>query len=240
MGGEGSACDFRLSTERPTLTRTTAEALSSWSPSRDEEMESRSSDFLAPFPPETCHIPPPVPCLGRRKGKHFEKPDGTYVSLMDDRPDRRMSESSAHSRPDIDEAPAKSVFNPTIWIDGQLITGRRMRTDAKVEDKARGKRLFGNLLGTLQKFKNDDRSSRTSEAASPPFLSPALNIDVDFQAKRREQVSERIATKLRSEATLHHEIAESEKELKTLRIATDSADFVLKHKDAAVRYPTPA
>lgn len=52
--------------------------------------------------------------------------------------------------------------------------------------------------------------------------------------KRREQVSERIATKLRSEATLHHQIAESERELKSLRIATDSADFVLKHKDAAV------
>ena len=52
-------------------------------------------------------------------------------------------------------------------------------------------------------------------------------------------MSERIATKLRSEATLHHEIAESEKELKGLRISTDSAEFVLKHKDAAVSIASP-
>ena len=54
------------------------------------------------------------------------------------------------------------------------------------------------------------------------------------QAKRREQVSERIQAKIRTESTLHHEIAETEKELKSLRISTDSAEFVLKHKDAAV------
>jgi hypothetical protein len=42
-----------------------------------------------------------------------------------------------------------------------------MRTDARVEDKARGKRLFGNLLGTLQKFKNEEKTTRGSEAVSP-------------------------------------------------------------------------
>lgn len=47
-------------------------------------------------------------------------------------------------------------------------------------------------------------------------------------------MSERIATKLRSEANLHHEIAESERELKTLRIATDSAEVVLRQKGIAV------
>lgn len=41
-----------------------------------------------------------------------------------------------------------------------------MRTDARVEDKARSKRMFGNLLGTLQKFKKEDKTSRTSEAVS--------------------------------------------------------------------------
>ena len=54
------------------------------------------------------------------------------------------------------------------------------------------------------------------------------------QAKKREQVSERIANKLKSETTLHHQIVESERELKSLRIATDSAEFNIKYKDVAV------
>jgi len=41
---------------------------------------------------------------------------------------------------------------------------RRVKTDARQEDKVRGKRLFGNILGTLNKFKKEDKSSRTSEA----------------------------------------------------------------------------
>ncbi|OCF37941.1 hypothetical protein I316_00165 [Kwoniella heveanensis BCC8398] len=95
---------------------------------------------------------------------------------------------------------------------------RRMRTDARKEDKARGKRLFGNILGTLQKFQKEDKSSRTSEAA-----------------KRREQVSERIAAKLRSESALRNEIADSEKELKSLRISTESSEYVLRHKEVALQ-----
>nr|XP_019044694.1 hypothetical protein I302_06607 [Kwoniella bestiolae CBS 10118]OCF23624.1 hypothetical protein I302_06607 [Kwoniella bestiolae CBS 10118] len=95
---------------------------------------------------------------------------------------------------------------------------RRMRTDRKVEDKARNKRLFGNILGTLQKFQKDDKSSRTSEAA-----------------KRREQVSSRIAAKLRSETTLHNEIAEAEREIKTLRINTESSEYILRHKEVALK-----
>ncbi|WVR07585.1 hypothetical protein IAU60_004627 [Kwoniella sp. DSM 27419] len=94
---------------------------------------------------------------------------------------------------------------------------KRMRTDARKEDKARGKRLFGNILGTLQKFQKDDKTSRTSEAA-----------------KRREQVSSRIAEKLRSETTLHNDIAEAEKELKSLRIGMESAEYVLRHKEVAM------
>ncbi|ORY35583.1 hypothetical protein BCR39DRAFT_510904 [Naematelia encephala] len=122
------------------------------------------------------------------------------ASPLDDGRYRRMSVDSGHDRPEADEAPAK-----------------RMRTDAKVEDKARSKRLFGNLLGTLQKFKKEDNKARSSDSA-----------------KRREQVSERIASKIRSETNLHHEILEVEKELKTLRIGTDSAETVLKHKEAAM------
>lgn len=43
---------------------------------------------------------------------------------------------------------------------------RRQRTASKGEDRARGKRLFGNLLGTLRKFQDDEKSSSKSEAVS--------------------------------------------------------------------------
>ncbi|KAK4684148.1 hypothetical protein P7C73_g6051, partial [Tremellales sp. Uapishka_1] len=115
---------------------------------------------------------------------------------------RRMSISSSHSRPEAEEP----------------VPVKRMRVDTRAEDRTRGKRLFGNLLGTLQKAKNEDKSSRTSEAA-----------------KRREQLSSRIAEKLRSETTLHHQIIEYERELKQLRIATDSSDYVLGQKEVAMK-----
>lgn len=100
----------------------------------------------------------------------------------------------------------------------QLTHARRPRArDRKAEDSTRSKRMFGNLLGTLQKFKDDDGKSRGSEAA-----------------KRREQTSARIAERLRSETTKQHAIAETERELKALRVATESAVYVLKHKEIAV------
>ncbi|WVQ81812.1 hypothetical protein IAT38_003939 [Cryptococcus sp. DSM 104549] len=116
-------------------------------------------------------------------------------------PERKMSVDSVHSRPAVEEEPA----------------AKRPRTDVKKEDKARGKRLFGNLLGTLQQFKKDDKSSRVSEAA-----------------KRREEVAERIAKKLRSETKINHDINEADKELKSLKAQTEHAEFTLKQKDAAM------
>jgi hypothetical protein len=68
-----------------------------------------------------------------------------------------------------------------------------------------------------------------------PYVSnfPSL-IYADNEAKKREELSERIATKLKSETSLHNEILEKERELKGLKISTDSADFVIKHKEVTV------
>lgn len=52
-------------------------------------------------------------------------------------------------------------------------------------------------------------------------------------------MAERIQNKIRSEATKHHEIAESERELRTLRVQTDSAEHVLRHKTLAVSQTLP-
>ena len=145
---------------------------------------------------------------------------------------RSASEDRARERPDEEEAPVKYVPPCLLRIRDQL-TGRRARVDTTREDKARGKRMFGNILGTLQRFKKDDKNLRTSDAVGLPHRCRVLP-KADNQAKKREQLSERIATKLRSETNLHTEILEKEKELKGLRISTDSADFVIKHKEATV------
>lgn len=72
-------------------------------------------------------------------------------------------------------------------------------------------------MGTLQKFKTEDKSSRVTEAA-----------------KRREELSERITKKLQSETALNHDIQETDRELKTLRIATDTAEALWRQKDIAL------
>jgi hypothetical protein len=44
---------------------------------------------------------------------------------------------------------------------------RRQRTvDTKAEDRKRGQRLFGNLLGTLAKFKGEEKSRGQTERVS--------------------------------------------------------------------------
>jgi hypothetical protein len=141
--------------------------------------------------------------------------------------DRKRDRSEAP-----EDAPAKWV-NACANTLHQVLTSRRPRAEAKKEDRARGKRLFGNILGTLQQFKKEDKTARTSEAVSWPPVYVALR-RAHTQAKRREQVKERIENKIRSEASLHTDIAETDRELKGLRIHTESLEYVLKHKEAAV------
>lgn len=85
---------------------------------------------------------------------------------------------------------------------------------------------------------------RTSLAVSPklcvlgifPFYHPSLMLtQIEFiQAKRREELSERITRKLQSETALNHDIQETDRELKTLRIATETAEAVWRQKEIAV------
>lgn len=60
----------------------------------------------------------------------------------------------------------------------KVLINRRARTDSRQEDNVRGKRLFGNILGTLNKFKKEDKSSRTSEAVSLYHYREQLKADM--------------------------------------------------------------
>lgn len=73
-------------------------------------------------------------------------------------------------RPEVEEQPAKCVFFPLLVSSkGRELMCRRVRADTQKEDRARGKRLFGNILGTLQKFQKEDKTSRKSEAVCLPL-----------------------------------------------------------------------
>ncbi|KAL1406892.1 hypothetical protein Q8F55_006304 [Vanrija albida] len=141
---------------------------------------------------------------------------------MDD--ERPQSPEAAPAPPHAESSKSASPRRPSKSASPRRTDGaepdpapKRARTDRKAEDKTRSRRMFGNLLGTLQKFKDDDGRSRGSAAA-----------------QRREQTSARIAERLRSETSKLHEIAEAERELKALRVGAESAAYVLKHKEIAL------
>ncbi|KAE8542565.1 hypothetical protein D1P53_001345 [Cryptococcus gattii VGV] len=118
-------------------------------------------------------------------------------------------------RPQEEPKPSASPIRSRPEPEAEQPAPKRVRSNA--DDKGRGKRLFGNLLGTLQKFKTEDKSSRVTEAA-----------------KRREELSERITKKLQSETALNHDIQETDRELKTLRIATETAEAIWRQKEIAL------
>ncbi|KAJ9108084.1 hypothetical protein QFC19_002549 [Naganishia cerealis] len=95
--------------------------------------------------------------------------------------DRRESEVS--QRPEVEAPPAKR----------QRILG--------AEEKKRGQRLFGNLMGTLAKFGKEEKTRNSTE-----------------KAKKRDELANRVAMKIRSESNRVHEITGLTREIKGYRI----------------------
>lgn len=84
-----------------------------------------------------------------------------------DRDHDMTADDRKRDRPEEEEQPVKWVSPLCLQACGNHTDlDRRARAEPKKEDRARGKRLFGNILGTLQQFKKEDKSARTSEAVS--------------------------------------------------------------------------
>ncbi|CDZ98791.1 Pinin/SDK/MemA protein [Phaffia rhodozyma] len=93
----------------------------------------------------------------------------------------------------------------------------RRKKGLGADEKKRGKRLFGGLLGTLDAFKKEERKRDASDAA-----------------KRRELITNRIQTKLRSENTISEELATKERSARTLRLEAERKEFEVKLKSGSL------
>ncbi|KAJ9105287.1 hypothetical protein QFC21_001655 [Naganishia friedmannii] len=107
--------------------------------------------------------------------------EGEAKPTMQIQRDRR--ESDASQRPEAEAPPAK-----------------RQRTFG-AEEKKRGQRLFGNLMGTLAKFGKEEKTRNSTE-----------------KAKKRDELANRVAMKIRSESSRVHEITGLTREIKGYRI----------------------
>lgn len=107
--------------------------------------------------------------------------EGEAKPTMQIQRDRRESDNS--QRPEVEAPPAK-----------------RQRTFG-AEEKKRGQRLFGNLMGTLAKFGKEEKTRNSTE-----------------KAKKRDELANRVAMKIRSESSRVHEITGLTREIKGYRI----------------------
>lgn len=99
---------------------------------------------------------------------------------------------------------------------------RRQRTFG-AEEKKRGQRLFGNLMGTLAKFGKEEKTRNSTEKVRALLTSFYLNLTcsssfIHSQAKKRDELANRVAMKIRSESSRVHEITGLTREIKGYRI----------------------
>jgi hypothetical protein len=95
---------------------------------------------------------------------------------------------------------------------------RRQRTFG-AEEKKRGQRLFGNLMGTLAKFGKEEKTRNSTEKVRALLTSFYLNLTcsssfIHSQAKKRDELANRVAMKIRSESSRVHEITGLTREIK--------------------------
>ena len=110
-----------------------------------------------------------------------------------------------------------------------------MATDAG--QRKRGKSMFALALGTLTKAKNEDRARNQSEAVRSAFV---LQIETGFangswQAKKRQEIEQRLQEKLRKETDSVRRAEEAKKD----KTAANRKEEELQLKDSIVRIPSP-
>jgi hypothetical protein len=119
-------------------------------------------------PTSTQNFPRGFQTLGitrHPKMSSSNNPSTIHPSTMDAEPPspaangRSTSPEKRPAEPEADK-PVKCV--QLVTFDGA--DTRRART--RGEDQARGRRMFGNILGTLRKFQDEDKSAKRSDAVS--------------------------------------------------------------------------
>lgn len=113
---------------------------------------------------------------------------------------------------------------------------------------------MGNILGTLSKFKGEEKNRSSTEKVSkandlrntvPRFStimqtkSSSLTSYMIIQARRRDEIAKKVALKLDAETTRVHVIGQLERESKNTRFELDRLDAELKNKERLVSVDKP-
>lgn len=129
-------------------------------------------------------------------------------------PDRQMSvvgtADEAESSKKVDTAAGAQDTEMSAGVEPPQ---KRQRT-MNLEEKKRGQRLFGNLLGQLNKFSKEEK-----EAAKTA------------RVKAREEIAARVASKIQGETKRVHEISEHEKGVRSARHEYERVQTVLREAE---------
>ena len=109
-----------------------------------------------------------------------------------------------------------------------------------MEEKKRGQRLFGNLLGQLNKFSKEEKeAAKSARVSTGPSGRETItgwpeHILFMLQVKAREEIAARVASKIQGETKRVHEISEHEKGVRSARHEYERVQTVLREAELEV------
>jgi hypothetical protein len=115
-----------------------------------------------------------------------------------------------------------------------------------VEEKKRGQRLFGDLLGQLNKFSKEEKeAAKTARVSARPVSRETLlrspnHHQYILQVKAREEIAARVASKIQGETKRVHEISEHEKGVRSARHEYERVQTVLREAELEVSTGRPS
>ena len=129
----------------------------------------------------------------------------------------------------VDNAPPVAALDTPTSGAGER---KRPRLDLNVNqrERKRGKTMFGLVIGTLNKAKNEDKARSASEAVCclPSSGHPLADA---FQAKKRQEIEERLQHKLKKET----DSVRKAEEIKKDKVTANRKEEELQLKDSIVR-----
>lgn len=105
-----------------------------------------------------------------------------------------------------------------------------------VDERQRGQRLMGNLLGTLSKFKGEEKARAATQKvwSIECAFQPCGVLTTLLQARQRDEIAKKVQERLQSETQRTHEITMLEKTARTCQMEIQSKEMQLSTRSANV------